>query len=257
MKSIVLVALLALVSAQVNLNRLIPANPGDLPWFTLVVAPSQIPFEGALIASRYVLTAAQHVQGWDFLTNSNPYVLAGFSSEKNISSAATMGVENVVIHPDFKSINLENNIAVIKLLKEVDLNDMVKPIAVKNDQGSLIYTSALTATGHDSFGGSYGVGYSNVYPVNQDHCREVYQNFTHGEFKISNKVFCVSANDQPLRLGDMGSPLHATTGGKKYLTGLLSMVLKDNLMETPAAYTRVAAYCDFITTATEGNVVCL
>ncbi|XP_073818447.1 serine protease grass-like isoform X2 [Musca autumnalis] len=132
-----------------NGYRIANGNKTDLaefPWMALLkyVGPSGDEFRcgGTLITQRYVLTAAHCI-------NRNYQIVAVRLGEYDISQledcmkkgpitrcnppVEDVGVENIIIHPEYSKRYRINDIALIKLNQTVTFKEHIKPICLPND----------------------------------------------------------------------------------------------------------------------------
>ncbi|XP_003700881.1 chymotrypsin-1-like [Megachile rotundata] len=79
---------------------------------------------GSIISSRYVLTAAHCVEG--IYDKSSVTIHAGTNVLS--SKGESYGVQKIVSHSGYDSSLLINDVAIIRVNKEIEFNDLVRPI---------------------------------------------------------------------------------------------------------------------------------
>ena len=90
---------------------------------------------GSIVSNKYVLTAAHCVSGKNI---SNIKIKAGFSSQNNPgSNVQSYNVKRVVVHPNFNSVTLDYDIALIEIDGTFSFNTCVKPVKLISSQNAV------------------------------------------------------------------------------------------------------------------------
>ena len=161
----------------------IDTNPNDYPWATaLLFADVNDGFNaqfcgGTLIASRWVLTAAHCVNS--FSSASEIEVAIGINNLDNISNTDRKIVQNIFMHPDYDTISLDNDIALLELA--IPSNNAVLAIADNNLTDNIAIGELMTIIG---WGATSPLPLTPAYPnllqetqiprFNFDNCNTIY-----------------------------------------------------------------------------------
>ncbi|XP_061638447.1 mannan-binding lectin serine protease 1 [Phyllopteryx taeniolatus] len=199
------------------------AEPGNFPWQVLLSVEdlSRVPAErrfgsGALLSDTWVLTAAHVLRSRRRdgrvvpVAPEHVKVLAGVVDVRDKQASAGLAVSQVLIHPDFRPSDFDNDVALVKLSVRVELNDAVRPVCLP-PQGD-----APTPLPH-SLGvvAGWGVSHPDVTSnllqfvrlpvVPQDECRASYAARA-GGYNISDNMFCAGFYEggRDTCLGDSG-----------------------------------------------------
>lgn len=119
------------------------AEPGMFPWQVLVAVRDQtrIPEQswfggGSLLSESWVLTAAHVLRSPRRDGSVRPVfpehvqVFLGLHSSSLKHLSEQRSVEAVVLHPDFQPQNYDNDIALLKLSRAVQFDDVIRPICL-------------------------------------------------------------------------------------------------------------------------------
>lgn len=192
----------------------IEAQPGDWGWQVALNYNSELICGGTLINSQWILTAAKCVYG---KTNPQYYsIILGAHDRRNIESYAVVRlVSNIIIHPQYDSLELKNNIALIKLEVPVKYSRYIVPACLSD--GSNAYNGRYgyaTGWGSLSLGGrlTSELHQANITIINDERCAQKYVP------KVDTKIdLCggdTNLNSDTCQ-GDQGGPLvvkHDSTG---------------------------------------------
>lgn len=230
------------------------AAEGNFPW--------QIYFEdprggGALIADRWILTAAHVLEG-----NTDPVIYAGMHvvGQKAMENAVPLEVEDIFIHPGWRRnaqefrVNFDNDIALVKLKEPLRMRHTISPICLPGVTSE--YTLREGVLGYISGFGRTERGLSAVrlraamIPVaNMDQCRNVKPDPPADKYAymFTDNMICAGDGQRDSCQGDSGGAYaimdpHDET--RYYVAGLVSWGPKCG---TYGLYTKVANYMDWIT----------
>ncbi|CAG7717287.1 unnamed protein product [Allacma fusca] len=222
----------------------------EYPWTVALVRYSSFggskrPFcGGTLINNRYVLTASHCVDGQQAR---NVAVLVNEQDLLSTSEAKTseISVDQIIMHKDYNRQNIDNDIALLRLSKTVDIASTI----------TITRPGCLSASSYDFSGKiatvagwgatSQGGQTSNVLrkvdvPVisNKD-CNDK----TSYAGRITENMLCagdVEKGGIDSCQGDSGGPLITTHGGRKTLIGVVSWGHGCAQPKSPGVYTRVS-----------------
>ncbi|XP_035695492.1 trypsin-2-like [Branchiostoma floridae] len=229
-------------------NKIVGGNiaaPGSYPWQVgLLNVHAVRPFcGGALLSENWVVTVAQCIGDPTFL------VVVGEHDVNNSPEwKETVEVKQIIVHPDYSDVTLDNNIALVKLESPVSLNDYVQPICLpKRDfkpEGKVV---TVAGWGHTSEGGAPSpVLLQAEVPVLT--AAECYASYV-TNWIIAKSMICTgyAAGGVDTCQGDSGGPVVLfPSEGPAYVVGLVSWGIGCASPGYPGVSTRVSTYVDWI-----------
>ncbi|KXJ71591.1 hypothetical protein RP20_CCG020195 [Aedes albopictus] len=226
---------------------------------------------GSIINNRYVLTAAHCVKTRSTMPlhsvvlgehTKNQELDCNIYHDKNgneierdcAEPAEVFGIEKFVVHPDYNRPKYSNDIALVRLDKQVVMKDHIRPIC-------LPVTSALQKMTFDKYivtgwgttekkVGSNTLLQANLPHVSVADCQQK-MNENRLNIQLSDKQLCAGGVDKvDTCKGDSGGPLgfSAPYNGARFVQfGVVSLGV-DSCGEksVPGIYCRVSAYMDWI-----------
>ncbi|CAL1295092.1 unnamed protein product [Larinioides sclopetarius] len=227
--------------------------PGEWCWQVAVInVQNQYMCGGALIGDSWIITAAHCVAG-SIKENQAIFVRAGVtdlkSSEDN-NKGQTIRVVSTFIHHNFNSINLDNNVALLKLQKPVDLNNVCVvclPTSGQMPAGNAKCT--VTGYGFITKEGemSLKIRAAEVPIVDDTECMTNVTEALVNPFILPASSFCAGGESQQDDCqGDAGGPLACEISGHHELIGLVSWTLGCGRNDVPSIYVKVPAFMGWI-----------
>ncbi|KFB44069.1 serine protease 14 [Anopheles sinensis] len=247
-----------------------PTKIDEYPWAALIEYQkpnNRFGFHcgGSLINERYVLTAAHCISSiprtwkvhrvrlgeWDL--SENPDCKVEGQNRECYDPVIDMDIEKIVVHSgyDTQDKNHYNDIALIRLAREVSYSDTVKPIC-------LPLSSTVINTNHVGLP-SFAVGWGKTETTTAsetklkvdmlvkslEECSPVYQR--NRIFLKSTQMCAGGKKGTDTCSGDSGGPLMRRIAGGWYVIGVVSFgPSKCGTEGVPGIYTDVSKYADWI-----------
>jgi secreted trypsin-like serine protease len=217
---------------------------GQFPWETALhvrIGNATYLCSGSIISEEWILTAAQCLDEADSVD-----VLAGLIDLNGSGTVARGSVK--VVHEDYDSNALNNDIGLIKLTTPLTFNVNVAPIALAEtllEDGIDVTVAGWGAVSNVGDGSEF-LNYVDLVTIRNSECIAVYGNV------IVDSIVCAQSGSAVLKsvcYGDGGSPLVIDAGTNPVQVGLVSFISTDGCESGhPSGFTRVAAYRSWIRT---------
>ena len=234
-----------------------PADPGEWPWQVALVDGATADLYndqfcgGSLVARDWVVTAAHCVEG---LTASEVDVVAGiYNLQTPAAGYQRRNVKKIVIHPNWNTVNNNNDIALLRLASNVALGGSGE---TKTQLIDLVSPSIGDLNGVDSWVTGWGNTESvplwptQLYEVEVPIvANTVCNDASHYGGGITNNMLCAGfdAGGKDSCQGDSGGPLVIMdVDGQYRLAGIVSWGdgCADPML--PGVYTRVSNYTTWV-----------
>ncbi|XP_017767893.1 PREDICTED: serine protease easter-like [Nicrophorus vespilloides] len=217
---------------------------------------------GSLIGKRYILTAAHCVSGKTMNTHRLINVRLG---EWNIETEedcinkksfkectdppVNVGIEKVIVHPNYNDSVKSNDIALIRLNSDVHFSDFVRPICLPSDDDYARVGEKLFVAGwgRTETAKSSAVKLKVQVPVtSRIYCRN---KFRQANIPIRDGQICAGGEKgRDSCTGDSGGPLMKGNPETEqwFVAGIVSFGTTCGTESWPAVYTHVSVYNDWI-----------
>ncbi|KAK4874416.1 hypothetical protein RN001_013776 [Aquatica leii] len=223
-----------------------PAKLGQFPWqvinkFTTFLGTAFC--GGALIKTRWVLTAGHCAEDASDFT-----ITLGslYSDGRPESQSLRVKTKKSVVHPDYSSYFLTNDLALIDLITDVVLSDYIKLVPLGTEQlgsGVSVVVSGWGKTSDSSNVVSQILNFVKLTTTSNTICKSVY-----GASVTDGTLCCLGAPQHSTCNGDSGGPLvQIDADGKAHHVGVVSFVhIQGCASGNPSGYARTQHYVDWI-----------
>ncbi|XP_071478033.1 uncharacterized protein [Diadema antillarum] len=236
-------------ASQPTQSRIIGGSatqPGDWPWMVSLRDRSNVHRCAAVVISETrAITAAHCVDKFE----------SAVLGDLKLSTTSPSHVERdvvAVIHPEYDSTTIDNDIAVVIFENRVQFtNDYIRPICLEELGSTMPYVSChITGWGHNAEGGHVTdtMQEAAVELFDRQQCRSYYS-----DRNITASMLCAGhvSGARDTCQGDTGGPLQCQDGdGRFHLVGITSFGYGCGRESYPGVYTNVSGYWDFISNAT-------
>merc|ERR1712002_1408839 len=223
---------------------------GSWPWQILLLFSHYPSCGGSLISPYWVVTAAHCVYGYEDYPQEFTVRTGEHNRDKIEGSETEYVVEKIITHAGYDPNQLNNDIALIKLLRPVLLNKYVQPVCLPDAPPDLNDDCYITGWGKmRSDGRMTNILQQGKLPVvSRETCHNL--NNENIEIPVTEAMIC-GGNAGKSTLsgchGDSGGPFVCEKNGKWYLQGAVSHGSGTcNSTETYTVFAKVSYFRNWI-----------
>ncbi|KAM6409176.1 chymotrypsin-like protease CTRL-1 [Rhynochetos jubatus] len=218
------------------------AVPGSWPWQVSLQTRSGSHFcGGSLINENWVVTAAH----CEFNPYSHVVVLGEYDLVYNTESVQVRTVSKAITNPYWDPYNLNNDITLLKLSSPAQLGPRVSPVCLAPANLALptnlqCVTTGWGRTNPNSQALAVRLQQVTLPLISQSQCMQYWGN------RITSSMLCAGGVGASSCQGDSGGPLVYRNGNDWTLIGIVSWGNSNCNVRTPAIYTRVSQFRNWI-----------
>lgn len=231
--------------------------PNRYPWVVALVKKrrnneNDFYCGGAMINKQYVLTAAHCIEK-EKISETRIAIGAHDSS----SDPVTVQAAKFIFHPKYRNKTLFNDIALIKLVPNVDFYYKVNPICLptEGDLALDAYSAVVAGWGMQSFDSASTVN-TNLQEVELSIVSNAKCSARYGGIVLDTNICAGGEEKKDACGGDSGGPLFSKFNNKWYVVGIVSWGVSCGRKDYPGVYTRVSKYLQWIWKQTEDTPPC-
>ncbi|XP_068143211.1 collagenase [Drosophila tropicalis] len=179
-------------------------------------------------------------------------------SKMSANKEIAVNISDIRVHSKFDRRSVANDIALIKLPRQLKFNTLIQPIKLPSDANDDYTNRTAIFSGWGLTGkqqASDSLQYQRAKVISNEQCEIKWNHQLQNGAKklVLSSFICIeSKNGLPCR-GDSGGPL-VLDDGSRTLIGIVSHGYDEKcLMKVPDIFTRVSSFLDWITEMTKGK----
>ncbi|NXE00070.1 CTRL protease, partial [Chaetorhynchus papuensis] len=220
------------------------AMPGSWPWQVSLQTRSGSHFCGGSLISQYWVVTAAHC---NFNPSAHVVVLGEYNLASNAEAVQVRTVARAITNPGWNPNTMNNDITLLRLSTPAQLGSRVSTISLAPanlvlPNNARAVTTGWGRTNPNSQALATVLQQVTVPLIPYDQCRQYWGN------RITNAMICAGGAGATSCQGDSGGPLVYQSGNGWMLIGIVSWGTSNCNINTPAMYTRVSQFRNWIDT---------
>ncbi|KAM4894585.1 chymotrypsin-like protease CTRL-1 [Sylvia borin] len=218
------------------------AVPGSWPWQVSLQTRTGSHFCGGSLISQYWVVTAAHC---NFDPRNHVVVLGEYSLASNAEAIQVKTVSQAITNPGWNPNTMNNDITLLRLSTPAQLGSRVSTICLAPANLVLPYNARAVTTGWgrtnpNSQALAAVLQQVTVPLISQSQCMQYWGS------RITSAMICAGGAGATSCQGDSGGPLVYQTGSGWTLIGIVSWGTSNCNINTPAMYTRVSQFRNWI-----------
>uniref|UniRef100_A0A8C3E503 Chymotrypsin like n=1 Tax=Corvus moneduloides TaxID=1196302 RepID=A0A8C3E503_CORMO len=214
------------------------AVPGSWPWQVSLQTRTGSHFCGGSLISQYWVVTAAHC---NFNPNAHVVVLGEYSLASNAEAVQVKTVSRAITNPGWNPNTMNNDITLLRLSTPAQLGSRVSTICLAPANLVLPTNAWAVTTGWGRTNPNF-LQQVTVPLISQSQCMQYWGN------RITSAMICAGGAGASSCQGDSGGPLVYQSGNGWMLIGIVSWGTSNCNTNTPAMYTRVSQFRNWINT---------
>ncbi|XP_032491111.1 serine protease 55 [Phocoena sinus] len=226
------------------------AEVGEFPWQVSIQARNEHFCGGAIISEWWIVSAAHCL--YSEISPTELRVVLGTNSLSS-PSLEIKGVTSIILHKDFQSLNMDNDISLLLLDTPITFSELKEPICMPTEPGLSRWHKCWVAGWGQTQTGLKQPMETELLKVpmtivDREKCLKEFP-------RLTKNMLCAGYENETYDAcqGDSGGPLVCTTesGKKWYQVGIISWGKSCGQKNIPGIYTLLENYHSWIKTVTE------
>ncbi|NWU12798.1 CTRL protease, partial [Cephalopterus ornatus] len=220
------------------------AVPGSWPWQVSLQTLTGSHFCGGSLINQYWVVTAAHC---NFNPSAHVVVLGEYDLSSSAEAVQVRTVSTAITNPGWNPNTMNNDITLLRLSSPAQLGSRVAPISLAPanlvlPNNVLAVTTGWGRTNPNSQALATALQQVTVPLISQSQCMQYWGN------RITSAMICAGGAGASSCQGDSGGPLVYQSANGWILIGIVSWGTSNCNTNTPAMYTRVSQFRNWIDT---------
>lgn len=174
------------------------------------------------------------------------YTVVAGSNQLDSTNATRIGVEKIVVHPDWNPNLIRNDVALLKLVTSIQETEFIKIVGLESENIDIVRNCTLIGWGRTSFPGNIpnDLQFLDLISLPFVECKDKWANMNP---VYASEICTFTKAGEGACYGDSGGPLINRDGKNPVLIALVSWG-SPCAKGMPDVYTRVSSFYNWIMT---------